>query len=229
MPTALTPVTPVADLDRAPLHGITHLTVNRGWRGTNVSSGILLSPAHLLTAAHNVYSLIPSIVRSGNVRGAVGSSREWSLEAAFGRAEAAVAEGYRWFRYPRDYAVVTLRAPAPASSPFTLPADGETIVAPGQTVHVAGFPGADGFESGRLYGAQGVVRSFDAHTFHYAVDTGKGMSGCPVWIERLHGSGSAFVLAGVHVGFTQGAALARRLDEPEALRAIRAWMADSPA
>lgn len=224
---ALSPVVRVSDTDRAPFHSICQMTIVRR-RGllfskTYVSSAALLGRRHLLTAAHNLHSTRWSNVRTADAQCAVDAPGRWALPGAFARDGFEVAEGYSWSDFSRDYGVATLSAEAPYDSRFRLPLAGERGAVVGSTVHVAGFPASEGFESGRLYYGTGTVTALTDATFSYAVDTGGGMSGSPVWVVQCSGPVCEYVVVGVHVGFADGQAVARRVDEPALVRAVAAW------
>jgi V8-like Glu-specific endopeptidase len=215
----------VGNTDAAPYHSIIYMRTRRS-RGGGISkrnyesSAALIGPRHLLTAAHNIHSTRLSRLIDVEAVLGVDSDREWALPEAFSPTEIRVARGYRWGNFDRDYAVATLRDETPFQTQFRLPLPGETLLSRAMRVHVAGFPADHGFQNRKLYRGDGQVIHIEARTFSYAVDTGRGMSGCPVWIEQKTGTEREFVVVGIHVGFAGGFAIARRTDEATLLQAV---------
>ncbi|HEX6373956.1 MAG TPA: serine protease [Longimicrobium sp.] len=213
--------------DAPPYHSICYMWIKRrrGWLWTSSfeSSAVLVGDRHLLTAAHNVRSNTFTSVEESETVCAVDTDREWHLTNPFGPAQIRVPAGYRWRNFNQDYAVIRLAEASPRKSHFRLPRLDERPITTGTLVHVAGFPAADGFQNRKLYYGSGAVSGMGPNTFQYAVDTGGGMSGCPVWVEQRTAAGSEYVVVGVHVGFSDGWAVARRVDEPRILRDLETW------
>lgn len=212
---------PVADVTISPFRSICHLTVRR--RGSEpTSTGALLAQTQLLTAAHNVYSPAYNRISDGRAEcGRDGTTAAWTPRETFGARDQRAAAGYFWRVFRRDYALVRLSTAAPYPADFRLLRPDEAAPVTTETVHVAGYPGT----SGRMHHASGRVREVSRGLIHYTVDTNRGMSGSPVWVERE----GEYVIVGVHVSEVlptrraPGYAIAR-LIEPNVHDEIVGWM-----
>lgn len=113
-----------------------------------------------------------------------------------------VASGYFWRIFKRDYALVRFNGDDQCPTTFRLFAETDKPLRLNDTVHVAGYPGGTNV----LHHAEGKIIGIQKDFVFYNVDTQKGVSGSPLWIER---EGEAIII-GVHVsGFATGATAKR--------------------
>jgi len=200
-------MTPVHGTIRRPYESICRSVVNRRIAfvfGTNyTSSGVLLGKNMLLTAAHNYASpRAPwAVVRDRNIQCGTGTVRSsapwWTITDGFDRqSQVRTPPGFAYHDFGRDYALVGLGKKAPSESSFRLPRpDEDSLLARGSVVFIAGFP-AEGRNSGSiLFHGRARIRTIDAFGFEYELETERGLSGSPVWIER----NGEFIIVGIHV------------------------------
>ncbi|HEX8693163.1 MAG TPA: trypsin-like peptidase domain-containing protein [Longimicrobium sp.] len=194
-----------------------------------VSSGALLEDDMLLTAGHNYASPHApfSVVRDRSVECGPGVAMEsspwWRVEGGFDRGDQVRhPAGFSAFDWARDYALVALGVRASRSSSFRLPRPGEILVAKDDTIFIAGYPAEDPKTGSILYHGRAKVTEVSESVIVYDLNTEKGLSGAPVWVER----NGEFVLVGVHVGEgKQGEAKAHRLTDAS-LQNLAAWRAE---
>lgn len=210
-----------------PFESVCRLHVERDkfvWRPTNFSTAFLIDDDVLVTAAHNVHSQgfwrFSSRVRHGSITaGHAADGPAWSAAGRFGPSDVRVASGYQFWpkRYDRDYALILLPSPAPYRSSFRLLRPDDRSVERCEPVFIAGHPG-DPLDSKRMHTARGRVTHVGPHLITYDIDTQRGNSGGPVWVERDDGE---YVVAGIHVSETTGGR-ARRIDQ-EVRDDIQCW------
>jgi V8-like Glu-specific endopeptidase len=215
---------PVPNAGAVPFSSVCQLSIHRS-TGGKVSTGALIGPNYVLTAAHNVYSPLYNRISAGRARcGRSGDSEAWSSQTPFDAKDQKTAPLYLWWPYSRDYAVVRLREPAAYQTAFRLLSPEDRQPARGDTVYVAGYPGEDeqrGFSGDMMFWAAGEVVNVTRNLLFYSVDAAGGVSGSPVWMRGPKGE---YLIVGVHVAGTDTQATARRIDAG-AYRRINAWMA----
>ncbi|HEX6372837.1 MAG TPA: trypsin-like peptidase domain-containing protein [Longimicrobium sp.] len=196
-----------------------------------VSSGALLDDNLLLTAGHN-YATLKSIARERSVECGMGVVPEQPWFSVYDDNY----DRHRHMRHPAeypgagwaaDYALLWFGTPASRPSSFRLPEPGQDVLlGTDSIVTVAGYP-SEGANTGSLmfHGRGKVIPSDDEDVFYYSVNTEKGMSGSPVWVER----NGEFILVGVHVGgdLQRNLGIAHRLNS-RSLQNIARWSAGFP-
>ena len=214
---------PVPNAAAVPFSSVCQLSIHR-WTGDNVSTGALIGPNYVLTAAHNVYSPLYNRISAGRVRcGRSGDTEAWNPQTAFDAKDQKTAPLYLWWPYSRDYAVVRLREAATYPTAYRLLSPEDRQPARGDTVYVAGYPGEDGergFSGDTMFWAAGEVLKVTGNLLFYSVDAAGGVSGSPVWMRGPKGE---YLIVGVHVAGTHTQATARLIDA-RAYRRINAWM-----
>ena len=187
----------------------------RRWKGEG--SGLLISPRHVLTCAHNV--IINSTRRPvASVNVIPGCNGVPNMP--FGRHPAASWRGsdeYRARLDPRfDFGLITLRSPIGntrqrrlAGRPlgyWSKPGSGTTILQTqkgdprlrGKRATLSGYPGDK--PDGQQWAAKGQVVNMTPaagrELFYYSADSCAGHSGSPIWIRR----GARCGLIGIHTG-----------------------------
>jgi hypothetical protein len=208
------PMQPVRDVAGTIFESVCHLKVirRRGLsRAVKNSSAALYRGRYLITAAHNVHSNAFSSVRLIRVSCGTAAFSEDSVDDEVGRDAVWVPSGYSFVRplpgrHRTDYAVVRLNRPIAAARTFGLD---ELGGAPPFPLSVAGYPGDEDDttpqDAEHLYVGRGTATGIEDYLLHYDVDTSKGVSGAPVWIERDSGP----TIVGIHVGGTSEYARAR--------------------
>jgi V8-like Glu-specific endopeptidase len=221
---------PVADAMRAPYSSVCRSSTvrTRGfvWRVAFVSSGVLLDNNLLLTAGHNYASpsapwsvLSDRWVQCGvGFAGRTADTPLWQLRNGFDRRrQVRNPPDYEYYRYGRDYALVSLTKRVPWTSAFEFPDERSLELDDGDTVWVAGYSAEDPNDGSILYHGRTVVRKVTNDTFEYELSTERGVSGAPVWVSR----NGKFILVGIHVAAGKAAKIS-----PQALANIRRWKAE---
>ncbi len=97
----------------------------------------------------------------------------------------------------------------------------------GSVIRVAGYPGESkrvkGATGSKLFEGEGEVTTIQGNLFGYDLETSKGVSGGPVWVER----GGRRYLVGIHIGSDIGGiegAVGRVIDQA-LLNAWNVWVA----
>lgn len=186
-----------------------------------MSSGALLDDNVLLTAAHNYASpRAPfSFVRDRSVQCGTGvalaGTPVWEVNGGFNRGmQVRYPAGFRPYDWASDYALIAFGERAPQPSSFRLPRADEPTIPTDSVVFIAGFPSESQNTGSLLYHGRAKITSATDSELVYDLDTEKGLSGSPVWIQ----SGGDFVLVGIHVAEGR----AHRLNE-RSLRDVRQW------
>jgi V8-like Glu-specific endopeptidase len=224
------PMQKVANPADAPYSSVFHqeITRRRPLTRTFNSTGFLLGPKRVGTAAHNVANYRVSWLQYGIMRaGRSGEDWVWEDDDYFGPDDVRVGRGYsKWGQdYPNDYGLIRLVGSAPVVPAFRLPTAAEWQVAVGTPLEIAGFPG-DTQDGQTMYHATMPLAAVDERFLYYDVDTEVGVSGAPVWTTTASGER---IVVGVHVGGQsyegRDYAIARRM-EPVLLEEMNRWLTE---
>lgn len=212
-----------------PVELVCHQTIQRKgikyklWLGNAypVSSGFLIAPGIVLTAAHNVYSIPFSFVVGAEVQrkrdGAAHADSTAFPDKCATRRAIRVNENYRFKgRYEYDFAL--LDVPTADSSLNYIPVVPFDSSMAGAEVYIAGYPAGNVFGSSkRMVLSQGKITgfSFEEEMIYHDAFTEKGSSGSAVLI---HQNGSWSVI-GVHVHNGGGTCMMT----PEKVKEIARW------
>lgn len=195
----------------------------------NTSTGFLISPDFLATAAHNVHSPFFNRIVSGDVQcGRRDSLRmAWRSPAPFTWRDQHDRKWYNFGDFRNDFAGVHL-AGAPSFRPaFRLSRTSDSPLTVADTVYVAGFPSdsAHGMDGQTMFEAKGRLSYLDNEFLCYNFRGAPGLSGAPVWTRR----GSDLVVIGIHIAGTvcngKAQLMARRI-RPEEAAEFYLWMSD---
>lgn len=205
------------------------------------SSGCLIDGRYVLTTAHSLVEL--NLAKVTGVEVVVGqadvSRRDGNLVGDGGweiSSEYLARQGLLKGTYESssdglircDYCLVDLGKRLGGGNSFRfLERAGRSVVV-GDRVKVAGYPGdakrLPGATGKHLYEAEGRITEVKGNLFGYQVETAKGMSGGPVWVEK----GGQRFLVGIHVGSDLagiGGAVALAVNE-SFLREWDGWVMD---
>lgn len=166
-----------------------------------VSSGALLDADLLITAAHNYASYGPwSVVVDRSVECGAGvaapGSMWWRLGGGFDRiTQIRNSPETRGSDWAHDYALIWLGRSAPRRSSFRMRLPNEELIDRDSIVYVAGYPAEGATEGSVMMHGRAKVDSIASSVIYYRLDSERGLSGAPVWVN----SGNDFVIVGVHV------------------------------
>lgn len=145
-------------------------------------SGVLVGPHHILTAGHNVYSPITKDwVKKVVVRPGLNES-----SANFGEHSATKVYTFKeWIKDQNpsfDMALITLGHSIGLETGWAglLVDNDETLK--DEAIHVTGYPGDKGFN--QLWTMSHKVKKFEPERIYYEIDTNKGQSGGPIWVNK---------------------------------------------
>jgi V8-like Glu-specific endopeptidase len=157
------------------------------------STGFLIAPNVVLTAAHNLYS--NSLTKVTNIIIYPGRYKnQYSYDSVeisgeyFCRNSIRVHPNFYWNRINYDFAIIIIPDSLikktkrwPTKSCFTL--DSTYKLKKGDTIRVAGFPASHGYNGSLMTHEIQQCGNVESKSFSHEFDTQTGNSGSPVWVE----------------------------------------------
>ena len=157
------------------------------------STGFLIAPNIILTAAHNIYS--NSLTKVTNILIYPGRYMEQysydSIEIpgeTLCQRSIRVHPKFNWNRADFDFGIIIIPDSIlkkikhwPASSCFNL--DTNYHLLESESIHVAGFPASHGYDGSLMTSQVQQCGKVLTNTFSHEFDTQTGNSGSPIWIE----------------------------------------------
>ena len=164
-----------------------------GFRKSYNSTGTLLDGKYLITAAHNLYDSPRSNLSKVQVTCKGSNGTIITSVVSRNSIEKTRKDNHYKRTFTTDYAFLKLDSPIAVSDSISL--NKSISINDIKTIEVAGYPNRK-----LKYGIGSIIQPVpNDSTFYYDVDTAKGMSGGPVWVEGA--------LIGIHVSSGQRAKL----------------------
>ncbi len=170
-----------------------HCTIGRLESTLGLGSGVLISPHHVLTCAHNVSNCGR---RAQNVSFSPGVNGK--ATPPFGTIPIVRMYIYKKWEISSsgdenfDLALLILARPAEERIGYMGLASAEDDALGTEIVEISGYPGDKDGEMWTMFNR--LKKPFKSETFSYEIDTSPGQSGSPIWISNL---GSPSVI-GIH-------------------------------
>ncbi|WP_316826068.1 trypsin-like serine peptidase [Pedobacter miscanthi] len=187
-----------------------------------MSTGFLIRPNVILTAAHNVYSPILSVVKKivltpGRYRNSSAHSPIVINGKALCQSAIRVHPSYTFTdgqRIRYDFAIIIIPDSIIKSSPdwpketsFEILPD--VILEKGNQVTVAGYPASNGYDGSLMTTQSQIIELVNDLSFDHQLETETGNSGSPIWIEK----DGKILVVGVHTFDGAGTKLTREYIE----------------
>lgn len=168
------------------------------------STGFLIAPNVILTAAHNIYST--SLTKVTNITVYLGKHKDSSAYDPITipgkdlcQRAIKVNPKFSWNKGEYDFGIIVIPNSIlqqgvnwPKEKFFQL--DKKFILKKGDTLHVAGYPANNGYDGSVLTTQFELCDKIYKDTFSHTLDTETGNSGSPIWVE----SEGQYKVAGVH-------------------------------